>query len=97
MTKKEFKERCNLNHVYGRGKNKINSIYFDWQVNEYGRGFKFAVASSVENCTKKELFDHLYDWIINQANLPFYVYSKFAQYDNQRFKVPMTFNPQNWN
>ena len=97
MTQKDFKERCDFNHVYGRGANRINAIYVDWQSNDRGRGFKFAVASSVENCTKAELFKHLYDWIENQVNLPYYIYSKVAHTDQQRFKVPIGFNSLSWN
>jgi len=97
MNKKNFKEECDTNHVYGRGKSRINAVYFDWQENEFGRGFKYAVAASVENCTKAELINHMYDWIFNQVFPPYYVFTKFAQYDNQRFKTPITFNRSNWN
>jgi len=97
MTKKDFKEQCDMNHVYGRGANRVNAIYANWQSNEFGRGFKYAVATSVENCTKAELFDHIYNWVVNGVYLPYYVYSKFAQYDDQRFKVPIGFNVKNWN
>jgi hypothetical protein len=97
ITKSRFKELCDTNHVYGRGQSRINAIYFEWQDNDEGRGFKAAVASSVENCTKAELFDILYDWITKEVNLPYYVFSKYAHTDAQRFKVPITFNPQNWN
>lgn len=97
MTKKDFKTRCDLNHVYGRGAQRINAIYVDWQSNDQGIGFKYAVATSVENCTKAELFDHLYNWIENGIYLPHYIYSRFAQYDNQRFKVPICFSYKTWN
>lgn len=97
MTKKDFKTRCDFNHVYGRGQNRINAIYVDWKSDDHGRGFKYAVATSVENCTKAELFDYLYNWIENGVYLPHYVYSRFAQYDSQRFKTPISFNPGSWN
>ena len=97
MTKKDFKNRCDFNHVYGRGANRINTIYVDWKADEHGRGFKYAVATSVENCTKAELFDHLYNWIEKGVYLPHYIYSRVATYDSQRFKVPLSFNPQSWN
>jgi hypothetical protein len=97
MTKKEFKTKCDFGHVYGKGARRINAIYVDWKSDERGRGFKYAVAASVENCTKAELFNHLYNWIENNVYLPYYIYSRFAQYDNQRFKVPITFNPKTWN
>jgi len=97
MTKKDFKELCDTNHVYGRGNNRINAIYIEWKHNEYGRGFKYALASSVENCTKAELLNIAYDWIINDKFPPYYVFTRFAQYDKQRFKTPICFNPQTWN
>jgi len=97
MTKKDFKTRCDQNHVYGRGANRINAIYVDWEQNEFGRGFKYAVACPVRDCTKAELFDHLYDWIVNGVYLPYYVYSRFAEYDRQRFKVPIGFSYSGWN
>lgn len=97
MTKKEFKELCDFGHVYGRGRTRINSIYVDWVSNEFGTGFKYAVATSVENCTKAELFDFLYNWIQNGVYLPYFVYSRFAQYDKERFKVPIGFDYKNWN
>ena len=101
MTKKEFKTKCDFNHVYGRGANRINAIYVDWKSERNGEnyivGFKYGVASSVENCTKAELFDHLYNWIEKNIHLPYYIYSRFAQYDSQRFKVPIGFNHSSWN
>jgi len=96
MTKKEFKELTDV-HVYGRGSNKINAIYIEWADTIEGRGFKYAVASSVENCTRAELLNIAYDWIVNQKYAPYYVYTRFAQYDKQRFKVPLSFNYNNWN
>jgi len=97
MTKKDFKTRCDFNHVYGRGANRINAVYVDWKETEQGRGFKYGVATSVANCTKAELFNHLYNWIENQVNLPYYIFSRFAQYDSQRFKVPISFSYKSWN
>ena len=96
MTKKEFKEQCYFQVFTGRGV-RINAIYLDWKADDNGRGYKYACATDTKNCTKAELFDHFYKWITNNVYLPYYVYSRFAQYDKQRFKVPLTFNPQTWN
>ena len=63
MTKKDFKERCSF-HTYTRGREKHNAIFFDWQNTDQGRGFKFAVAVSRENSTKKDLLNDLYNWVI---------------------------------
>lgn len=97
MTKKKFKEHCDLTHVYGRGASKINSIYFDWKDNENGKGFKYAVATSIENGTKAELFNDFYNWVCKEITLPYWIFSKYAKDDTQRFKVPITFNNLNWN
>lgn len=97
LTKKDFLEKADTTHSFGMGKTKINAIYYDWQETPNGRGSKYAVASSVENCTKAELFNAMYDWVVNGVYLPHYIYSRFAQYDSQRFKYPMTFNSNQWN
>jgi hypothetical protein len=97
MTKKDFKAECDTDHVFGRGRNKVNAIYLDWKSDEFGRGFKYGVAAEIENCTKAELLDHMYNWIEKGIYLPYYIYSRFAQYDKQRFKCPITFNYKTWN
>jgi len=97
MTKKDFKSKCDFSHVYGRGKTRINAIYMDWKSDEFGSGFKYGVATSVENCTKAELFNLMYNWIENGVYMPYYTYSRFAQYSKDRFKVPITFNYKTWN
>lgn len=99
MTKKDFKEQCDF-HVYTgwNGKRtRVNAIYVEHRSTDQGIGFKYAVASDIENCTKAELLNIAYDWIVNQKYAPYYVYTRFAQYDSQRFKVPLSFNYSNWN
>jgi hypothetical protein len=96
MTKKEFKEGCSF-HEFGSGKTKVNAIYFDWKSDEFGRGFKYGVAMEIENGTRADLFDHMYNWIHNGIYLPHYIYSRYAQYDIQRFKAPITFSYRTWN
>lgn len=92
VSKREFKERCDLNHVYGRGANRTNAIFFDWEDNENGKGFKYAVAATVENCTKSELFNHFYNWVCKDVALPYYVRYKCALNDKDRFKTPVSLN-----
>jgi len=92
MTKKQFKETCDLTHVYGRGQNRHNAIYFDWQVTDKGRGFKYGVAASIQNSTKAELFNAMYDWVIKGISLPWWIRYKFAETDEKRFKVPISLN-----
>jgi hypothetical protein len=94
MTKKEFVEQCDF-HVYTgwSGKRiKHNVIYFDYKQTDEGRGFKYAVAMNIEDGTKAELTQHLYDWIFNGTNLPWYVRYKYAESDAQRFKVGLSLN-----
>jgi len=89
MTKKNFKEKCSF-HEYGRGKNKRNAIFFDWQSNDKGNGFKFMVKTKVCNFSKQELFNHLYDWVTEKIQAPdWFVEYKYAKTDEERFKVPI--------
>lgn len=91
ITKKVFKERCSF-HEYGTGKKKHNAIYYDWCENKEGKGFKYGIASSIQDCTKNELFDCLYDWVCNEISLPYYVRYKYATDDKHRFKVSLILN-----
>lgn len=91
ITKKDFKERCDF-HVYSGGKEKHNVIYYDWKETDDGRGFKYAVAAERENATKKELFDALYDWVIKEKSLPYYIRYLYAPDDSKRFKVKLSLN-----
>lgn len=90
MTKKEFKEKCSF-HEYGKGKNKRNAIYFDWMSKEVGNkfivGFKYMVKTSVQNENKAELFNTLYNWIINSVEPKWWIEYKYAATDEKRFKV----------
>jgi hypothetical protein len=94
MTKKEFKEKCRFDLYSGVGYNrtKTNAIFFDWQETEQGRGFKFGVAANRTNCSKADLFKHLYDWVEKEISLPYYVRYKLAETDAQRFKTPISLN-----
>lgn len=88
MTKKDFKEKCSF-HEYGKGKKKRNAIYFDWS-NDYKNnslGFKYMVKTSVENSSKAELFNYLYQWVTEMIVLPWWVEYRFAITDDKRFKV----------
>lgn len=88
MTKKEFKERCSF-HVYGRGHRRHNAIFFDWA---QGLGFKFGVATSIENMTRAELFNDFYKWVIEEIEPSWWIRYKFASDDHARFKVPISLN-----
>ena len=88
MTKKDFKEKCSF-HEYGKGKEKRNAIYYDWS-NDYENnslGFKYMVKASVENSSKAELFNILYEWVIKMIMLPWWVTYRFAETEQNRFKV----------
>ena len=88
MTKKDFKEKCDV-HEYGRGYKKRNAIYFDWQDTSNGRGFKFMVKAPITNAKRVELYKILYDWVTKAIQPPYYVEYKYAETDQQRFKVPV--------
>jgi len=92
QTKKKFREDCDTNHVYGRGRDRFNTIYFDWKVNDNGRGFRLAVAARASCCTKAELFNHFYDWQTHGIEVPYYVLTREAHTDTERFKVPLSFS-----
>lgn len=92
QTKKAFKEICDLAHVYGRSIDRFNTIYFEWKVTEKGRGFRLAVAARASACTKAELFNHFYDYVTNNVELPYFVLTRRAETDEQRFKVPISFS-----
>ena len=85
MTKKEFKERCSF-HQYGRGQSKKNAIFFDWK---QGFGFKFMVKTSIQNATRAELFNTLWNWVMNEQEPEWWVEYHFAPLDENRFKVPI--------
>lgn len=91
-SKKSFKELCDFRHVYGKGKDKTNTIYFGWKQTDEGIGFKYAVAMHIENGTKAELFEHFYQWVCNSVALPYYVRYKCAVNDKDRFKVQLSLN-----
>lgn len=93
LTKKAFKEGCSLHHY---GKYKV--IYYDWADNfktavdrKFWVGFKYAVMESRGNPVKtKEMYDMLYDWVVNGVNLPWYMNYRYAETDEKRFKVPVS-------
>ena len=99
MTKKDFKNECSY-HVYGKGKNKKNAIFFDWKSGmstiptENGVyynfcGYKFMVSSNVQRFSKKELSDIMYLWISQEMYIPECPY-RFADTNEKRFKVPLS-------
>lgn len=95
LTKKQFKTQCSF-HEYGRGKRKINAIFFDWATDERGTGFKYMISGVVDDILKAELFDYFYEWVMDKIegkymiNLPWYVNYKHAIRDTKRFKVPLS-------
>jgi hypothetical protein len=89
ITKKDFKEIASHHLFRGHGV-RTNVFYYGWKDTDNGRGFKFAVASDTENTTKAELFDVLYDWVVNEVEPPYTVRYKFAPTDEKRFKVSLS-------
>jgi len=91
MSKKALKELAS-HHLYKGYGVRTNVFYFDWLETSKRRGFKYAVASDTENTTKAELFDVLYNWVVNEVQPPYYVRYKFAETDEKRFKVGISLN-----
>ena len=92
ISKKSFKERCSFHTYTGWNGFKHNVIYFDYQETEKGKGFKYAVAMNVKNGTKAELFEAFYQWVCNSIELPWYIRYKYANDDENRFKVSLSLN-----
>jgi hypothetical protein len=99
MTKKEFKSL--MHHTvytgYNGGRLKFNALYFDYkisepQADEFFQGYKYAVVCDILNGNKADLINHMYNWIFNDINLPYYIRYKFAQEDKNRFKVGLSLN-----
>jgi len=92
MTKKDFKLICSF-HVYGKGLNKTNAIYFDWKskfsYDHNYAGFKYMVHSNVQRYNKQQLFDIAYLWFTQITYTPECPY-RFADTDEKRFKVSLT-------
>lgn len=92
MTKKSFIEDVDY-HKYG----KKTVLFYDWKngdstKGEHFRGFKYMVWVHKENATKKELMDIFYQWVNGLIDqVPYYVGYKFANTDDQRFKIPISF------
>jgi len=91
ITKKELLNRAEY-HKYVGFKLTNNAFYFDWKQDfKMGFvGFKYGVAANTKNCTKKELFDILYNWLTKGEQPPYYVWYKYAENDQKRFKVPLS-------
>lgn len=93
MTKKSFIQEVDC-HNYG---SKKTALFYDWKSGDFNkgehyRGFKFMVWANKGYATKKELMDILYQWVNSTISQPpYYVGYKFADTDNDRFKVPVAF------
>lgn len=106
ITKKELKEKGYAQR-FSDGRLVINCFWFDWKVGDYidnsiskrFGGYKFMVAGY--NLTKKDVFDAMYNWLTNPEwlNNPYHnpnikIWS--ADTDQQRKKLPLTFNWNHW-
>lgn len=89
MKKKDFKERCSFHHYGRRRDSSIKAIFFDWQVGENFRGYKYCVFARSCNATKAELETALYNLVTKDEDAPWYIQTIVAQKDEQRFKVPL--------
>jgi len=87
MTKKEFKERASI-HIYGRGERRRVALYFDWQSNDKGVGFKYMLKGY--GCTKAQILADAYDILIKKIEDALCWYDmKIANSNAERFKVSL--------
>ena len=95
--KKDFKEKCSF-HVYGKGKGKINAIYYDWKSDfENGAvGFKYMVNVEVGLMSKSVLFTEFYNWVIHEVSLQYFIQYRYAIHEKDRFKVSLTEKIRAW-
>lgn len=103
ISKKELRERGNHQTFRSSGV-RINCFWFDWKTGEYtdeGKtklfgGYKFMVAGF--NLQKKDVFEAMYTWLVNGSiittNPNIKIWS--ADTDQQRKKMPLVFNWNNW-
>ena len=92
------RERHNVIFFDWKGTVSEGSCYFDEETQKYvqkeRRGFKYGVASRTgkEGCSKAELFNQLFNWVVNEEPVDWFVRYKFAADDSQRFKTPLSLN-----
>lgn len=89
MTKKQFIERISY-HNYGK-RNGFHAIYFDYASDKNYAGFKYMVSCRKEMSNKALLIKNMFDWVTQKINnLPYYIQTRYAETDEQRFKVKIT-------
>lgn len=95
MTKKEFREYCDI-HQYGRKRGQVRiAIYFGWKTGElpdgkmFG-GYKYMVKAQQANHKTQDLMNILYDWVHKEVQPPYTVEYKYAETDEKRFKVSLS-------
>lgn len=91
MTKKEFVEHTSYHKYTARpSDNNVNALFFDWQSNDEGVGFKYCVYARACMATKKDLIDCLYNYFRGLIlETPYYIQLVVAPTDTHRFKVPL--------
>ena len=89
LTKKAFKEIIHYS-CYTGNQVKFHCIYYDHDPGIYGErsaGYKYAYAVSSQDANKTELFNLVYNHITKKFPLPWWIYSRTADSDKNRFKV----------
>ena len=88
-------------HVYTGRNIRINALYFDFKQGttpdgKYYGGYKYLLAGSSKDLSKKELIDWPYKVVNNEitlVGLPDFIRFRFASVDTSRFKCSLSFNP----
>lgn len=102
ITKKKLAEQARI-HIYGHGKDRITTVWFDWNSGEYvedGKtkwfaGAKYMVA--IYGGTQKQALERMWIWL-TQGMIGYHPYAKhwMAVEDKHRKKVPLSFNWNAW-
>lgn len=90
LTKKAFNEGCSV-HVYGRGINKRNAIYYGVMHDADGhfRGYQFMIKAPVYQYKLSQLRHILYLWVTGEANRPYSIATKYACTIEDAFKISL--------
>jgi len=101
ITKKSILE-LSIPQIFGRGRNKINLLWFDWKEGDYVEdgitkrfaGSKYMVAVIG---TKKEALNLMHEWLTTGNSVSSTgVICWIAKEDKNRKRLPLCFNWQSW-
>jgi len=84
-TKKQFKKECRIHKYTGAGI-YINAVFYDWQVTEQSRGFKWVIFG--KEVPKKDIIDWAYRIaVLGERSYPWMINVK----NDKLYRVPLQF------